>query len=167
MRISTELVLRFSLDASLQDRHHSFTVFRRLMMKTQANDDFQRLESGQARHLERLGGELTVLSGRIWLTRDGAKGDHFLEAGDTVNIDVDEYAVIESAFQGGAATLRWTPRRQPVAGRILSEPLLGLAFVTRIAALAFGALARHVAAAARWSQGRVDRPVAGTCESGR
>jgi hypothetical protein len=137
------------------------------MMNSQASTSFQRLESGQARHLGRLGGELTVLSGRLWMTRDGDTGDHFLEPGDTVCIGVDEYAVIESALRGEAATLRWTPRRQTVAGRILSEPLLGLAFVTRVAALAFGALASGMAAAARWSQGQIARPAAGTCDAGQ
>lgn len=136
-------------------------------MKSQPSTYFERLESSRARHLERLGGELTVLSGRIWLTRDGAKGDHFLNAGDTVRIAVDEYAVIESAFQGEAATFRWTPRRQTVAGRIFAEPLLGLAFVTRITATAFSGLARWVAAAARLAQGCIDTPADGTRGAGR
>lgn len=127
-------------------------------MKSQASTTFQQLEPGQARHLGRLGGELTVLAGRIWLTRDGVNGDHFLDAGDTVRIAVDEYAVIESALRDKAASLRWTPRRQTVAGRIFAEPLLGLAFITRIAASSLAALAGVVNAAARRAQGCIDVP---------
>lgn len=125
-------------------------------MNSQDLTRFQQLEPGRARHLGRLGGELTVLSGRIWLTRDGETGDHFLEAGDTVRIAVDDYAVIESATRGAAATLRWTPRRQTVAGRVLAEPLLGLAFVTRLAATALAWLARGVSAAAQRAQGCIE-----------
>ncbi len=35
----------------------------------------QRLTAGQALQLGRLGGELTVLEGRVWLTRDNDLGD--------------------------------------------------------------------------------------------
>ena len=35
----------------------------------------QRVASGQALQLGRLGGELTVLEGRVWLTRDNDLGD--------------------------------------------------------------------------------------------
>ncbi len=128
-------------------------------MNTQASTRFESIEPGRARHLGRLGGEMTVLSGRIWLTRDGINGDHFLDAGDTVRIAVDEYAVIESALRDETATLRWTPRRQTVAGRIFAEPLLGLAFITRITASGLGALARAVSSAARRAQGCVDAPI--------
>ena len=38
---------------------------------------------GEAVHLGRLGGELSVLDGRIWLTRTGELGDHFIEAGQS------------------------------------------------------------------------------------
>ncbi len=126
-------------------------------MNTQGTTSFEQLESGRARHLGRLGGEMTVLSGQIWLTRDGVTGDHFLNAGDTVRIAVDECAVIESVSRE-AATLRWTPRRQSVVGRILAEPLLGVAFVARLAALAVAWLAESVTAAARRAQGCIDTP---------
>ncbi|MDQ2778955.1 MAG: DUF2917 domain-containing protein [Pseudomonadota bacterium] len=126
-------------------------------MKTQLMNGLETLEAGQARHLGRLGGELRVLGGRIWLTRNGQRGDHFLEAGDTVQIGVDEYAVIESAFRGRGANLRWLPRRQSVLGRILAEPLLGLAFVARLAARATSVLAARVGTAARQAQGCIDR----------
>lgn len=122
-------------------------------MKTQSTDCLDTLGSGQARHLGRLGGELSVLSGRIWLTRDGERGDHFLEAGDAVQIGVDEYAVIESAFQGLGSNLRWLPRRQSVAGRVFAEPLLALAFVARLVARATAALAAQLSTAARRAQG--------------
>ena len=125
-------------------------------MKTHSAERLDSLAAGQARHLGRLGGELTVLSGRIWLTRDGQRGDYFLEAGDAVQIGVDEYAVIESAFQGAGSNLRWRPRRQSVPGRIFAEPLMGLAFVARLAARVTGGLAGWITTTAQRAQGGID-----------
>lgn len=126
-------------------------------MNSQATTSFEQLEPGRARHLGRLGGEMTVLSGCIWLTRDGCIGDNFLNAGDTVRLAIDDFAVIESVSRE-AATLRWTPRRQTVVGRIFAEPLLGLAFVTRIAARAVNDLAQRASAASRRAQGCIELP---------
>ncbi|MDQ2780202.1 MAG: DUF2917 domain-containing protein [Pseudomonadota bacterium] len=130
-------------------------------MKTQSRNGSKRgiesLAAGQARHLDRRGGELTVLTGRLWLTRNGAQGDHFLEAGAAVQINADEFAVVESAFQGQGSTLRWAPRTQTLAGRILAGPLLGSALAAHAVANGIGALAQRLSGAAQRARGCTDR----------
>ena len=113
----------------------------------------RRIEAGQALPLGRLGGELSVLQGRVWLTRDGDLGDHLVESGERLRLGVDENAVIESWDSGQPVVVRWNPRRQTFFGALLAEPLRGLAFVTRLAAGGFAALARSAAASASRAQG--------------
>ena len=113
----------------------------------------QRVARGQALQLGRLGGELTVVEGRVWLTRDGDPGDHRIDAGQRVRLGVAEDAVIESWDSGEPVVVRWNPRRQTFFGALLAEPLRGLAFVARFAAGGFAALARSAAASASRAQG--------------
>ena len=113
----------------------------------------RRVEAGQALPLGRLGGELSVLQGRVWLTRDGDLGDHRVDSGERVRLGVAENAVIESWDSGQAVVVRWNPRRQRVFGALRVEPLRGLAFVARLAAGGFAALARSAAASASRAQG--------------
>ncbi len=122
-------------------------------MNAQSNRSVQRLASGQAWRLGRHGGELTVVDGRVWLTRNGDLGDHFMEPGQRVRLAIGENAVIEPARTGESIAVRWSPRRQSFAGALLAEPLRGLAFLTGLAASGFAALARRAAASARWAQG--------------
>jgi Protein of unknown function (DUF2917) len=118
-----------------------------------ASGSMQRLAPGEALRLGRLGGELLVVEGRIWLTRDNDLGDHFIEPGQRVRLGVAEHAVIESARSDEAVALRWNPRRQSFVGALLAEPLRGLAFLTALAASGFAALARNAAASASRAQG--------------
>ena len=112
-----------------------------------------RVAAGQALPLGRLGGDLTVVAGDVWLTRDGDLGDHIIEPGRRLRLAVDENAVIEAAHTGQAVTVRWNPRRQSFVGALLAEPLRGAAFLTALAARGFAALARNAAASARRAQG--------------
>lgn len=122
------------------------------MMNTQSNSTLRRLAPGQALHLGHLGGELRA-DARLWLTRGGDLGDHFVEPGERVRIAVGENAVIEPARTGASATVRWSPRRQSFFGALAAEPLRGLAFVAGLAARGFAALARSAAASASRAQG--------------
>jgi hypothetical protein len=122
-------------------------------MNAQSNRTAQRLVSGEALHLGRLGGELTVVDGRVWLTRNGDLGDHFVEPGERVRLAVGENAVIEPARTGETVNVRWNPRRQSFVGALLEEPLRGLAFLTGLAAGGLAALARSAAASANRAQG--------------
>ena len=111
------------------------------------------LATGQAIHLGRLGGELTVLEGRVWLTRDSDFGDHRIEAGVRLRLAVGENAVIEPWDAGHAVALQWNPRRQGFFGAVLAEPLRALAWSLGALAGGFSALARSAAASASRAQG--------------
>lgn len=125
-------------------------------MNAQSNRTLQRLASGEALHLGRLGGELAVVEGRVWLTRDGDLGDHVVEPGQRVRLGVDENAVIEPARTGETVAVRWYPRRQSFVGALAEEPLRGLAFLTGLVARGFVALARSAAASASRAQGCIN-----------
>lgn len=122
-------------------------------MNAQSNRTLQRLATGEALHLGRLGGELAVVAGRVWLTRDGDLGDHVVEPGERIRLAVDDNAVIEAAETGGTVTVRWYPRRQSFIGALAEEPLRGLAFLAGLVASGFAALARSAAASASRAQG--------------
>ena len=115
----------------------------------------QRLTAGQALQLGHLGGELTVLEGRIWLTRDNDLGDFVYERGQRVRLAVGEHGVVESLDANRPAVFRWNPRRQTFVGAVLAEPLRGLAFLTAAAARGFAALARSAAESACRAQGSI------------
>lgn len=116
--------------------------------------ELHRLQAGKALRLDRNGGELTVLDARVWLTRDGEPGDHFVEPGQSLHLGMDENAVIEAARPGQDVTLRWKPQGQrSAAGAVFVEPLRFVARVARLAAAGFAALARSAAASARRAQG--------------
>jgi len=115
----------------------------------------QRLTAGQALQLGRLGGEITVLEGRVWLTRDNDLGDFVFEPGQRVRLAVGEHGVVESLDAEHPAVFRWNPRRQTSVGAVLAEPLRGLAFLTGVAARGFAALARSAADSACRAQGSI------------
>ena len=113
----------------------------------------RQIEPGQALRLGRLGGELTVLEGRVWLTRDGDPGDHVVEPGQRVRLAGNDNAVLSPWRSGERVVLRWNPRRQGWLGAVFAGPLRGLAFATRWLAAGFAALARSAAASANRAQG--------------
>jgi hypothetical protein len=128
------------------------------MMNAKPNDalfhgGIRRLLPGQALRLPRPGGELTVLRGRLWLTRDQDLGDHFIAAGQRVRLAAGENAVIEPADADRGASLHWEPRRLGLARALLARPLSGAAFLALLAARGFMALARSAAAGARHARG--------------
>lgn len=122
-------------------------------MNSQSNHTLRRIASGAALRLGRLGGELAVVEGRVWLTRDGDLGDHVIEPGRRVRLGVNENAVIEPARTGDTVTVRWYPRRQRFFGALVEAPLRGLAWLAGLAAGGFAALARGAAASASRAHG--------------
>ena len=126
------------------------------MINAQPDRTVRRLAAGEALHLGRLGGDLLVVDGRVWLTRDGDLGDHIIEPGQKIRLDAHENAVIESACTGSALTVCWYPRRQSFIGALAEAPLRGLAFLTALVARGFVALARRAAASASRAQGCID-----------
>lgn len=111
------------------------------------------LAPGQALRLPRAGGELTVLRGRLWLTRNNDLGDHFIDAGQRVWLDTGENAVVESAGRQQGASLHWEPCRRGFFSALLARPLNGTAVLALSAARGFMALGRSAAAGARRASG--------------
>ena len=114
------------------------------------------LVPGQALRLPRRGGELTVLRGRLWLTRNNDLGDHFIEAGQRLRLCDHENAVVEPAGSAQGAILRWEPLGAGFVGALLARPLSGTAFAALMAARGFAALARNAAAGARRARGHCE-----------
>ncbi len=69
------------------------------------------LGQGQALRIGSEEGVMTVLEGCVWLTRDAALGDHFIDAGQEIRFAANENAVIEPCGTSAAATIRWSPRK--------------------------------------------------------
>jgi len=112
----------------------------------------RRISSGNALRLSRGGGELTVLEGRVWLTRGGHTGDtgdHRLEAGQRIRLVAAQDAVIEPWDRDGAAVVRWEPLQQGVLATVQALVLRALAFFAGEAALGLRGLAGGLAALAR------------------
>ena len=120
---------------------------------TRSNSIQRRLAPGQALQLGRLGGDLFVVDGRVWLTRDGDLGDHVIEPGQKLRLAVNANAVIESVRTGDTVTVRWYPRRRSFAGALLAEPLCAVAFLMGRVANGLAALARRAAAGASRAEG--------------
>ena len=118
------------------------------------------LAAGRPAVLARGEGELTVLTGRVWMTRHGDLDDHVLERGDRVRIGWADRAVLESWERDLSATVQWRAIERPVASQARAGLLRGLAFVASGVAFAlaraeagFAALARSAASSARRAQG--------------
>lgn len=115
--------------------------------------------------LDSLAGEFAVLSGRVWLTRQGDPDDHIVEVGERFVLEPRDEVVIEPWTAGATTSIAWQAHAQRARVEALPRDvavftLRGLASVA--AALAFGlrraergfeALARSAAAMAKRAQG--------------
>jgi Protein of unknown function (DUF2917) len=108
---------------------------------------------GQALRLGRFGGELSVVSGSVWLTRDNDPADHVLERGDTFRVLGAHSAVVESLSAAATATVRWRSQPQRWPSALFAFPLRALAALADRAAAVLASLARGSAASARRAQG--------------
>jgi hypothetical protein len=125
----------------------------------------QRLAAGQAIQVGPWPGELTVVDGRVWLTRRGDAADHVLQPGQRLRLDGGAGVVIESWDRGAPAAVHWQPQAQDRLRVALLAPTLAGALllladlaarVTRglgAATLRFEAVARKAASSARRAQG--------------
>ena len=123
------------------------------------------LEFSAPMRVERLAGEFAVLSGRVWLTREGDLDDHIIEAGERFVLERSDAVVIEPWTAGEATSIAWQahPQRTRVealprgaaafALRGLASLAMAAALGLRRAELGFEALARSAAAMARRAQG--------------
>ncbi|HJV62064.1 MAG TPA: DUF2917 domain-containing protein [Albitalea sp.] len=67
---------------------------------------------GRPLRLAGAAGEFTVLSGRVWLTRQGDLDDHVLGAGERFALRAGDVAVVEAWQRGQDACVAWQPRAQ-------------------------------------------------------
>lgn len=56
------------------------------------------------------GGEVSILSGQVWLTRSGDPDDHFLAAGESFRIRGEGAALVEAWGVSAPALIAWRPR---------------------------------------------------------
>ncbi len=56
------------------------------------------------------GGEVSILSGQVWLTRSGDPDDHFLGAGESFQVCGEGEALVEAWGTGELALIAWRPR---------------------------------------------------------
>lgn len=68
------------------------------------------LAAGQTLPLGRRGGRLEVITGRIWLTREGELDDHVVAGGQSVCVEGSAAAVIEAWDDRHPAVVAWHPR---------------------------------------------------------
>lgn len=88
------------------------------MMNTQqssfiARADAEALRELPAGHVVALGsggGEVSILSGRVWLTRAGDPSDHFLGAGESFRVSGAGETLVETWSRGAPALIAWRPR---------------------------------------------------------
>ena len=119
---------------------------------------------GQAVPVSPWPGELTVVDGRVWMTRQGDLQDHLLEPGRSVRLEPHAGAVIEPWAAGASATVQWRRLPQPIRlpGFVAAALALGLrglaglagatAVALRGAETGLAALARKAASSARRAQ---------------
>jgi hypothetical protein len=69
----------------------------------------RRLLGGQVVRVESWPGELTVVDGRVWLTRRGDGDDHVLGSGQHMVLSGDEDVLLEAWDTAAGATVRWQP----------------------------------------------------------
>jgi hypothetical protein len=56
------------------------------------------------------GGEVSILSGQVWLTRAGDLDDHFLGAGESFQVRGSGEILVETWSRSGPALIAWRPR---------------------------------------------------------
>jgi len=111
------------------------------------------LAPGEARRVARGAGELTVLSGRVWLTTDGEERDEVLAPGQQRRLDDARSVVVEAWDRGEGAVLRWRPRVSAAHGFGLARGFAGGFGLGAWTAGLLGALARNAASSASRAQG--------------
>lgn len=68
------------------------------------------LPAGHVVALGNGGGEVSILSGQVWLTRSGDPDDHFLGAGESFKVRGAGEALIEAWGASAPALIAWRPR---------------------------------------------------------
>ncbi len=110
----------------------------------------RRLAAGQLLRLGKWPGELTVVDGRVWLTRPHDPDDHVLAAGQRIRLGAGRGVLVEAWDREAGAVVRWTLRPRGRRRAAAWAGVLGLAAaLARRAAAGFEGLGRGFDAAAR------------------
>ena len=89
------------------------------MMNTQLSSTFlgsvsaeavRALPAGHVVALGSGGGQVSILSGSVWLTSSGDPDDHFLGAGESFAVRDSGEIVVETSSRGTPALIAWRPR---------------------------------------------------------
>ena len=89
------------------------------MMHTQQSSTFlgavsaeavRELPAGHVVALGTGGGQVSILSGSVWLTSSGDPDDHFLGAGESFAVRDAGQVLVETSSRGTAAVIAWQPR---------------------------------------------------------
>ncbi|MEO8523113.1 MAG: DUF2917 domain-containing protein [Caldimonas sp.] len=89
-----------------------------VMMNTQqssflasaSSEALKALPTGHVVALGTGGGEVSILSGQVWLTRSGDPDDHFLGTGESFRVRGSGATLVETWSQSGPALISWRPR---------------------------------------------------------
>jgi hypothetical protein len=131
----------------------------------------RRLAAGQLLRLGEWPGELTVVDGRVWLTRPDDPDDHVLAAGQRIRLGIGRGVLVEAWDREAGAVVRWTPR--PRGHRLAAAwaAVLGRAAAVACRAAAgferlghgFEAAARSAASGPGRADGRIASAGPATC----
>ena len=91
-----------------------------------AHDQGFELVFGHPIAIGRMGGEFTVLSGKVWLTRQGDLKDHMLVRGQSVRLASGDAALVERLYRDRSSQVAWQPDLDMVAKAVDSLRSAGL-----------------------------------------
>jgi Protein of unknown function (DUF2917) len=108
-----------SLDfTSVNDDDNGLLGEQVVMMNTQQSsflasasaEALRALPTGHVVLLGTGGGEVSILSGQVWLTRSGDPDDHFIGAGESFQVRGSGETLVETWSDSGPALIAWRPR---------------------------------------------------------
>ena len=124
---------------------------QRLIMPRAPVDCHLRLLGKQVVRVEARPGRLTVIDGRVWLTRRGDGDDHVLVGGQHIALAGSAAALLEAWDAQAGASVHW----QPVPQALPRDDLVAAARGLRALVWRFAAAARNAASSASRAQGRI------------
>ena len=80
------------------------------ILASTSTEALRALPAGHVVALGNGGGEVSILSGQVWLTRSGDPDDHFLGAGESFKVRGDGEALVEACGASAPALITWRPR---------------------------------------------------------
>ena len=80
------------------------------ILASTSTEALRALPAGHVVALGNGGGEVSILSGQVWLTRSGDLDDHFLGAGESFKVRGDGEALVEACGASAPALITWRPR---------------------------------------------------------